>query len=104
MPSAPARFYTFLTKHEPAFSSEKSKEYLSQRLRDVILKLLTIVGGPQVLSVLIPLAVAEGDIKARAASSTLSGKWFDTLIGPSVLSIGSGLLTNLLFSLGGLTR
>ncbi|KAJ6119149.1 hypothetical protein N7523_003429 [Penicillium sp. IBT 18751x] len=82
VPSAPAEFYTYLTKHDPAFSSGKSREYLSQRLRDVILKLLTIVGGPQVLSVLIPLAVAEGDIKSRAASSKLSEKWFNTFISP----------------------
>lgn len=82
VPSAPAGFYTYLTKHESAFSSENSKEHLSQRLRDVMLKLLTIVGGPQVLSVLIPLAAAEGDIKSRAASSELSEKWFDTLIAP----------------------
>jgi hypothetical protein len=80
VPSAPAAFYTYLTKNDPAFSSEKSKEYLSQRLRDVILKLLAIVGGPQVLSVLIPLAAAEGDVKSRAASSALSDKWSETLI------------------------
>ncbi|KAJ5101214.1 hypothetical protein N7456_007266 [Penicillium angulare] len=75
MPSATAAFYTYLTKHVSEFSSENSKEHLSKRLRDVILKLLTIVGGPQVLSVLIPLAAAEGDIKSKAASSMLNKKW-----------------------------
>jgi len=74
-PSLLAPFYTHLTCHDPNFASAESKEHLSRRLRDVLLKLLAIVGAPLVLSALMPLAKAEGDIKEKAASSTLNDKW-----------------------------
>jgi hypothetical protein len=45
------------------------------RLRDVLLKLLILVGGPQVLSVLMPLAKAQGDVATKSASSELNDKW-----------------------------
>jgi len=41
----------------------------------VLLKMLAIVGAPQVLSALMPLATAEGNIKEKAASSKLNDKW-----------------------------
>jgi hypothetical protein len=70
-----ASFYTHLTTHDQKFASTESQEYLGRRLRDVLLKMLAIVGGPQVLSVLIPLAKAEGDTETKSASSTLNDKW-----------------------------
>ncbi|KAI7760917.1 hypothetical protein LZL87_008129 [Fusarium oxysporum] len=73
--SLPASFYTYLKEHEPAFSSEASLDYHGQRFRDVLLKQLSLVGGPQVLSVLIPLAKAEGDVESKAKSSSLNEKW-----------------------------
>jgi len=70
-----ASFYTHLTMHDTGFDSPESRKNLSLRLRDVLLKLLTLVGGPQVLSVLMPLAKAQGDTETKAASSELNDKW-----------------------------
>lgn len=75
-PSLLASFYEYLTQSDPSFLSKSSRDHLSRRFRDVLLKLLTIVGGPQVLSVLIPLAKAEGDIASKSQSSQLDGKWY----------------------------
>jgi hypothetical protein len=70
-----ASFYTHLTTHDPNFASTESQEYLSRRLRDVLLKMQAIVGGPQVLSVLMPLAKAEGEVESKSAASKLNDKW-----------------------------
>jgi hypothetical protein len=70
-----ASFYTHLTTHDPDFASTESQEYLSRRLRDVLLKMQAIVGGPQVLSVLMPLAKAEGEVESKSAASRLNNKW-----------------------------
>ena len=70
-----ASFYTYLTEHDPSFASAASQQRLSLRLRDVLLKLLILVGGPQVLSVLMPLAKAQGDVATKSASSELNDKW-----------------------------
>ena len=73
--SALGSFYTYLTASDDAFSSEKAKEHLSLRFRDVLFKLIPLVGGPQVLSVLMPLAKAEGDVERKSKESKLSYKW-----------------------------
>lgn len=73
-----ADFYTYLTAHDTGFVSAESKARLSVRLRDVLLKLVTLVGAPQVLSALIPLAKVEGDPEAKAKDSELSEKWYTT--------------------------
>jgi hypothetical protein len=70
-----ASFYTHLTTRDPNFASTESQEQLSRRLRDVLLKMLAIVGGPQVLSVLMPLAKAKGETETKSAASTLNNKW-----------------------------
>jgi hypothetical protein len=70
-----ASFYTYLTAHDSSFASTESRKHLSLRLRDVLLKLITLVGAPQVLCVLMPLAKAQGDVESKAASSKLDYKW-----------------------------
>ena len=71
-----ASFYTHLITHDKAFSTNSSQEKLSIRLRDVLFKLISLVGGPQVLSVLMPLAEAEGDVASKSKESTLNDKWY----------------------------
>ena len=48
-------------------------------LRDLLLKLVTLIGAPQVLSALIPLAAAQhpnpSSLTTSAQSSTLSPQW-----------------------------
>ncbi|KIX02821.1 uncharacterized protein Z518_08764 [Rhinocladiella mackenziei CBS 650.93] len=51
-----ADFWTHLTTHDPEFSTTESKKRLSIRLSDMLLKQITLIGAPQVLSALIPLA------------------------------------------------
>lgn len=79
-PSLPATFFTHPTKSDPSFASKESQKRLSDRLRDVLIKLLGIVGGPQVLSAFIPLAAAEGDVALKSDSSTLNKKWYVKLL------------------------
>ncbi|KAM0714044.1 hypothetical protein Q7P37_011008 [Cladosporium fusiforme] len=74
-PSLPAAFYTYLTQHDQSFASHEAQEQLSARLGDLLLKLISLVGGPQVLSCLIPLAEAEGNVKAKSNASKLNAKW-----------------------------
>ena len=53
----------------------KARELLSLRLRDVCLKLITLIGAPRVLCALMPLAKAEGEIQGRVEESVLNAKW-----------------------------
>jgi hypothetical protein len=54
-------------KHDETFSSPEAKRRLSDRLRDLLLKQMTLVGAPQLLSALIPLAkVQSADGLAQA--------------------------------------
>lgn len=69
-------FYGYLTKHEPAFATDASRNQLSVRFRDILLKLITLVGAPQVLCVVMSLAAAEGHAAARSEKSSLNDKWY----------------------------
>lgn len=71
-----ASFYLHLTKEYPEFQSEEGKSRISIRFRDVLLKLLTLVGAPQVLCSLIPLAKAEGNVESESKTSSLNDKWY----------------------------
>lgn len=48
---------------------------LSLQLRDMLLKQMTLVGAPQVLMALTPLAVAEGSPEEKAKTSQRDEKW-----------------------------
>lgn len=74
-PELLAEFYSHLTKNEPAFASEASQQRLSIQLRDILLKMITLVGAPQALCALMPLAKAEGNLAERSAQSALNDKW-----------------------------
>jgi hypothetical protein len=54
-----ASFWTHLITHDPTFSSAEAQTRLSERLRDLLLKQMTLVGAPQLLSALIPLAKVQ---------------------------------------------
>ncbi len=60
-PELLAEFWTHLTTE--VFSDDESRERLSDRLRDVMLKLLTLIGAPRMLSALIPMAKRQGGNK-----------------------------------------
>src|ERR1700712_4693384 len=49
-------FWSYITEHDVAFSTPEAQTRLSDRLRDTLLKQITLIGAPQVLSALIPLA------------------------------------------------
>lgn len=71
-----ASFYLHLTKDYPEFQSEEAKSHISLRFRDILLKLITLVGAPQVLCVLSPLAKAEGNAESKSKASSLNDKWY----------------------------
>ncbi|EXJ91251.1 hypothetical protein A1O1_04361 [Capronia coronata CBS 617.96] len=53
------QFWTYSTTTQPEFSTEQAQKRLSDRLGDVLLKQLTLIGAPQMLSALIPLAKVQ---------------------------------------------
>ena len=76
-PELLARFCTHLVDHEPSFKEHHELDRLSLRIRDVLIKLTTVIGAPRVLSALIPLASAQsnGDPTTLAVNSKFSAKW-----------------------------
>lgn len=73
-----AQFYTHLTKDLATILPPKeSKISLSLLLRDLLLKQVTLIGAPQVLMAMTPLAAAEGEPQIKAPQSELSEKWKD---------------------------
>jgi hypothetical protein len=75
-PELLAEFYTYLTQHETEFKSVDTVHKLSLQLRDVLLKQITLIGAPQVLMALTPLAAAEGSPQEKAKESKLTEKWY----------------------------
>lgn len=75
-PELLAEFYTHLVRHDETFQSQEQQRKLSAQLRDVLLKQLTLVGAPQVLMALTPLAAAEGSPEEKAGTSQRDPKWF----------------------------
>jgi hypothetical protein len=67
-PELLAGFWGHLTEAE--FSTVESKGRLSARLGDLLLKQITLVGAPQVLSALIPLARRQGEVEERGELDT----------------------------------
>lgn len=49
---------------------------LSLQLRDLLLKEVVLVGAPQMLMAMTPLAAAEGSPQEKATESQLSNKWY----------------------------
>ena len=81
-PELLAPFYKHLVKDDTSFNDPSTRETLSLRLRDVLLKLTVIIGAPRVLSALIPLASIQAELadppstpKAQGSDSTMSEQW-----------------------------
>ena len=78
-----ASLYTHLTTNDTSFSTDEAKLTLSLRFRDILLKQVTLVGAPQVLCALMPLAKVDcsayghQDTASAASASTLSQQWHD---------------------------
>ncbi|KAJ9609632.1 hypothetical protein H2200_005960 [Cladophialophora chaetospira] len=58
-PNLLAEFWTHITTHDTSFSTPEAHSRLSDRLRDLLLKQLTLIGAPKMLSALIPLAKSQ---------------------------------------------
>ena len=78
-PERLASLYTHLTTKDSSLSSPESKTRLSLRFRDLLLKQVTLIGAPQVLCALIPLAKVDcaphPSTSDAAKASTLSPQW-----------------------------
>lgn len=80
-PAALGDFYTYLTTHarDTRYTAPNNQPLLSLRLRDVLLKLVTLLGAPPVVVAVSALAKAEGKdreaVERKAEGSVLSEKW-----------------------------
>lgn len=54
---------------------ERGIQKTSLMIREVLLKLITLIGAPRMLCALIPFASVEGDVKRKAANSQLDERW-----------------------------
>lgn len=68
-----SEFYTYLKKNESLHN--QPAEELSLQFRDILLKQVTLIGAPQVLMAMTPLAAADGSPADKAPESQLSEKW-----------------------------
>ncbi|RMZ78781.1 hypothetical protein DV738_g3612, partial [Chaetothyriales sp. CBS 135597] len=106
-----ASLYSHLAS-TPEFSTPEAQAELSQRLRDVLLKEVTLVGAPQVLAALIPFAKVSAPpgttVASAAAASTISPQYLisdpDAIKARGVAKIngiyGPALLPNVFASFG----
>lgn len=78
-PSRLGDFYTHLTTKavDTKYTAPNNQPRLSLRLRDVLLKLVTLVGAPPVVVAVSALAKTEGHAAEKADASQLSSKWHD---------------------------
>jgi hypothetical protein len=79
-----ADYYTHLTS--TTHTTLDSRVRLSLRLRDLLLKQMTLIGAPQMLCALIPLAKVDSspehaDASSAAATSSLSPQWNASALG-----------------------
>jgi hypothetical protein len=76
-PASLGDFYTHLTTKaaDTRYTAPNNQPLLSSRLRDVLLKLVTLVGAPPVVVAVSALAKAEGKVEQRSEESQLSAKW-----------------------------
>ncbi|EXJ92870.1 hypothetical protein A1O3_01424 [Capronia epimyces CBS 606.96] len=93
-----ADFWTYLTTTRGAqaeFATDEAQTRLSDRLRDVMLKLLTLIGAPQMLSALIPLAKVQTAGKGEEARGELDLEQWSTTSLPSLHQRGIETITSI---------
>ncbi|OAG41251.1 hypothetical protein AYO21_04631 [Fonsecaea monophora] len=94
-PQLLADFWTHVTAHETAFSTPEAQSRLSDRLRDVLLKQIVLIGAPQVLSALIPLAQRQTEGKGEAERGELELEQWSNLTLPSLHAQGVKAITSI---------
>lgn len=70
-----AELYSYLRENEVDFRSAEAKQKLSLQFRDILIKQVTLIGAPQVIMALTPMAKAEGSPETKAKESVKSDKW-----------------------------
>ncbi|KAL2401946.1 hypothetical protein ABEF92_003080 [Exophiala dermatitidis] len=92
-----ADFWTYLTTTQPEFSSTEAQTRLSERLRDVLLKQLTLIGAPQMLSALIPWAKVQtaGEGKGEEKRGELDLEQWSQLSFPALHARGIETITSI---------
>ncbi|KAK5037495.1 hypothetical protein LTR13_004652 [Exophiala sideris] len=90
-----AEFWTHLTHTDAEFSTAESQSRLSTRLGDVLLKQLTLIGAPQMLSALIPLAKSQTQNKGEEQRGELDlSSWSSTTL-PALHAHGIETITSI---------
>ncbi|KIW32546.1 uncharacterized protein PV07_04077 [Cladophialophora immunda] len=94
-PQLLADFWTYITTHEAAFSTPESRTRLSDRLRDALLKQIVLIGAPQVLSALIPLANRQTEGKGELERGELDLEQWSGITLPSLHARGIEAITSI---------
>ncbi|KAK5458449.1 hypothetical protein LTS15_004531 [Exophiala xenobiotica] len=95
-PTLLADFWTYLTTNDPSFSTADAQSRLSTRLGDLLLKQLTLIGAPQVLSALIPLAkVQTAGVQAEEQRGELDIQQWSSLSLPHLHTRGIETITSI---------
>ncbi|KIY00830.1 uncharacterized protein Z520_03496 [Fonsecaea multimorphosa CBS 102226] len=98
-PQLLADFWTYIITHDTAFSTPESQTRLSDRLRDTLLKQIVLIGAPQVLSALIPLAQRQTEGKGEQERGELDLQQWSNITLPSLHARGIEAITSIYGSL-----
>ncbi|OCT51196.1 hypothetical protein CLCR_08599 [Cladophialophora carrionii] len=93
-PHLVAGFWSYLTAHDASFSTSEAQARLSDRFRDLLLKQLTLIGAPQMLSALIPLANAQTDGKGVEGRGELDLEQWSNTTFPALHARGVETITS----------
>ncbi|KIW66715.1 hypothetical protein, variant [Phialophora macrospora] len=93
-----ADFWSYVTTHDASFSSSPTAQTrLSDRMRDLLLKQITLIGAPRVLSALIPLAKVQTEGKGTGVETERGEldleQWSDTSL-PALHARGVETITS----------
>ncbi|KIW91561.1 uncharacterized protein Z519_07528 [Cladophialophora bantiana CBS 173.52] len=94
-PQLLADFWTYITAHDASFSTSEARSRLSDRLRDILLKQIVLIGAPQVLSGLIPLARRQTDGKGEQERGELDLRQWSDITLPSLHARGIETITSI---------
>jgi hypothetical protein len=83
-----ADFWSYMTTHDASISASSSpaaQTRLSDRMRDLLLKQITLIGAPRVLSALIPLAKVQTEGKGTEERGELDlEQWYVHAVARSI--------------------
>ncbi|EXJ58219.1 hypothetical protein A1O7_05644 [Cladophialophora yegresii CBS 114405] len=89
-----AEFWSYLTTHDASFAASETQSRLSDRFCDLLLKQITLIGAPRVLSALIPLANVQTDGKGVEERGELDLEQWSNTTFPALHARGIETITS----------